>query len=183
MSTVLWAISCQPHCGFSKIAMSGGKCAAPIFTSSTSSARAALPSDTAANNNREDDTLTLDSGIKSGHSSRRFVRPRRRPQLTPFCCQLTHIAQADVDGAEKFDLVWRQFEQWLQPHQAQLHAWLPHINLKQRFAKARHLQRPAGLNSALQLAGLQFSGQQHRALEDARNTARLLPSSLPPGTA
>lgn len=53
----------------------------------------------------------------------------------------------------------------------------PHapINLKQRFAKARRLDKPLGLNGALQLAGMQFHiGQQHRALEDARNTARLL---------
>jgi len=56
---------------------------------------------------------------------------------------------------------------------------VPHMNLKQRFAKARRLERPLGLNAALQLAGLQFSGQQHRALEDARNTARLLPLTLP----
>ena len=56
---------------------------------------------------------------------------------------------------------------------------VPHINLKQSFAKARQLQRPTGLNAALQLAGLHFNGQQHRALEDARNTARLLPLALP----
>lgn len=55
----------------------------------------------------------------------------------------------------------------------------PHVNLKQRFAKARRLDKPLGLNGALQLAGMQFNGQQHRALEDARNTARLLPLILP----
>ena len=135
----------------------------------------------------------------------RFVRPRRRPQLTPFCRTLTHIQQRDVDTAEPFEGVWTQFERWLVQHQAQLQAWVswgdydrvqllqswqeydvastlsgvPHLNLKQRFAKARHLQRPTGLNAALHLAGLQFSGQQHRALTDARNTARLLPLSLP----
>ena len=56
---------------------------------------------------------------------------------------------------------------------------MPHLNLKQRFAEVRQLQRAVWLKSALQLAGLQFSGQQHRALEDARNTARLLPLLLP----
>ena len=135
----------------------------------------------------------------------RLVRPRRRPQLTPFCRQLTHISQANVDSAATFPAVWDKFERWLTHHQAHLQAWvswgdydrkqllqewqahaidsllaqLPHINLKQRFAKARQLQRPTGLNGALHLAGLQFCGQQHRALEDARNTARLLPLSLP----
>ena len=135
----------------------------------------------------------------------RFVRPTRRPHLTHFCRQLTQISQADVDAAAPLSVVWAQFERWLQSHQAQLAGWaswgdydrrqllqewhdykvrsilqeLPHINLKQRFAKARHLQRPTGLNGALYLAGMHFCGQQHRALEDARNTARLLPLSLP----
>ncbi|WP_028693773.1 exonuclease domain-containing protein [Pseudomonas cremoricolorata] len=149
-------------------------------------------------------TLVTREGREVDHFQR-FVRPRRRPQLTPFCRQLTHISQASVDGAAPFDQVWAAFEPWLAQHAARLQAWVswgdydrqqllqewrlhaihsvlterPHINLKQRFAKARQLQRPMGLNGALHLAGLQFSGQQHRALEDARNTARLLPLSLP----
>lgn len=144
-------------------------------------------------------------GREAGHFQR-FVRPLRRPLLTSFCRQLTHIGQASVDTAQPLAGVWADFERWLRQHQAHLQAWvswgdydrqqlllewqrnqlhsllaeLPHINLKQRFAKARRLQRPLGLNAALQLAGLQFSGQQHRALEDARNTARLLPLALPP---
>ncbi len=110
-----------------------------------------------------------------------------------------------MDSAAPFRDVWASFERWLGPHREQLQAWvswgdydrqqlhqewqlhglhsllrtLPHINLKQRFAKARHLQRPTGLNGALHLAGMHFCGQQHRALEDARNTARLLPLTLP----
>jgi inhibitor of KinA sporulation pathway (predicted exonuclease) len=36
-----------------------------------------------------------------------------------------------------------------------------------------------GLNVALSLAGMHFQGRQHRALEDARNAARLLPLALP----
>ncbi len=136
----------------------------------------------------------------------RFVKPLRRPSLTPFCRTLTHIDQADVDAAAVLTQVWKSFEQWLSPHRGQLQGWVswgdydrlqllqdwqrlnlesalarvPHINLKQRFAKARQLPRPLGLTSALQLAGLQFCGQQHRALEDARNTARLLPMVLAP---
>jgi inhibitor of KinA sporulation pathway (predicted exonuclease) len=138
-------------------------------------------------------------------SFQRFVRPLRRPLLTPFCRELTHITQADVDEAEPLSEVWASFERWLGKHHAQLEGWVswgdydrkqllqewqrlqidsalkrvPHMNLKQRFAKARRLERPLGLNGALQLAGMQFTGQQHRALEDARNTARLLPLVLP----
>ncbi|MFJ3487644.1 exonuclease domain-containing protein [Pseudomonas sp. NPDC090202] len=135
----------------------------------------------------------------------RFVRPLRRPQLTPFCRELTHIQQSQVDAASPLPVVWPQFERWLGHHRAHLVGWaswgdydrqqlliewqqhqltseladLPHLNLKQRFAKARQLQKPCGLNSALQLAGLNFNGQQHRALNDARNTARLLPLIIP----
>ena len=135
----------------------------------------------------------------------RFVRPQRRPLLTPFCRKLTHITQANMDSAAPFSEVWALFERWLGQHQAYLEGWAswgdydrqqlelewqrhglssalaqtPHVNLKQRFAKARRLDKPPGLNGALQLAGMQFHGQQHRALEDARNTARLLPLILP----
>lgn len=134
-----------------------------------------------------------------------FVRPQRRPLLTHFCRQLTHICQANVDGAAPLPVVWAQLERWLGSHRAHLCGWaswgdydrrqllqewqqhqlssllneLPHLNLKQRFAEARQLKRAVGLNTALQLAGMQFNGQQHRALEDARNTARLLPLILP----
>ena len=134
----------------------------------------------------------------------RFIRPQRRPLLTPFCRQLTRITQANIDTAVPMEQVWEQFERWLGQHLPQLEGWaswgdydrkqleqewqqkkltsalsrLPHMNLKQQFAQARQLKRPLGLNSALQLAGMQFNGQQHRALEDARNTARLLPLTL-----
>lgn len=135
----------------------------------------------------------------------RFVRPQRRPCLTSFCRELTHISQSDIDGAAALPQVWTQFERWLAQHAPRLSGWsswgdydrrqleqecrqqrlhnpladVAHLNLKQAFAQARQLRRPVGLHSALQLAGLQFQGQQHRALIDARNTARLLPLVLP----
>jgi inhibitor of KinA sporulation pathway (predicted exonuclease) len=135
----------------------------------------------------------------------RFVRPLRRPLLTSFCRQLTHIQQSNIDSASSLADVWPQFERWMGHHRSRLVGWaswgdydrqqlevqwqqqqlssvlaeLPHINLKQRFAQARQLQKAPGLNAALQLAGMHFSGQQHRALSDARNTARLLPLIIP----
>ncbi|MGZ0706120.1 exonuclease domain-containing protein [Pseudomonas piscis] len=149
-------------------------------------------------------TLVNREGREQDHFQR-FVRPLRRPMLTPFCRELTHITQANIDSAAPLSEVWPLFERWLSQHQPRLEGWaswgdydrkqlqlewhnhqlhsllndVPHMNLKQRFAKARRLERPLGLNAALQLAGMQFNGQQHRALEDARNTARLLPLTLP----
>lgn len=131
----------------------------------------------------------------------RFVRPLRRPLLTTFCRQLTHISQGEIDAARPLNQVWPAFERWLEPHHARLRGWLswgdydrqqlqlewrqqqlashlgglPHTDLKRHFARVRQLKRPVGLHAALALAGMSFQGQQHRALEDARNTARLLP--------
>ncbi|SDO70547.1 exonuclease domain-containing protein [Pseudomonas jinjuensis] len=148
--------------------------------------------------------VSEDDGRELDHFQR-FVRPQRRPVLTTFCRELTHISQDNVDAAEPLCAVWPQFEHWLARHNQCLAGWaswgdydrrqleqewrrqnlcsqlcrVRHVNLKQRFAEARQLKRPVGLNAALQLAGLKFQGQQHRALEDARNTARLLPLALP----
>ena len=149
-------------------------------------------------------TLVTPEGHERDHFQR-FIRPKRRPCLTDFCRELTHITQSDIDSAAPLPQVWAQFERWLSQHAPRLVGWsswgdydrrqllrewqqhdlhsllgdMPHLNLKQAFAKARQLPRPVGLHSALQLAGLQFQGQQHRALMDARNTARLLPLVLP----
>src|SRR5690348_5045185 len=103
-----------------------------------------------------------------------FVRPLRRPLLTPFCRELTHITQANVDAAQPLSDVWVSFEQWLDQHLSNLEGWaswgdydrkqllqewqrlqldsalhwVPHMNIKQRFAKACRLERPLGLNGA-----------------------------------
>lgn len=148
-------------------------------------------------------TLVNQDGRELDHFER-FVRPQRRPMLTHFCRELTHISQDTIDSAAPLSIVWPLFERWLGHHLNRVVAWaswgdydkqqlqeewrrhalttvlttLPHINLKQRFAQARQLQRPLGLNAALQLAGMQFNGQQHRALADARNTGRLVPLML-----
>ena len=149
-------------------------------------------------------TLVNQDGRELDHFER-FVRPVRRPVLTHFCRELTHISQGSIDSAAPLTEVWPMFERWLGHHRARVVGWaswgdydrqqlehewhqhqlssalttLAYVNLKQRFAQARQLQRPPGLKGALQLAGMQFSGQQHRALVDARNTARLLPLILP----
>jgi inhibitor of KinA sporulation pathway (predicted exonuclease) len=133
-----------------------------------------------------------------------FVRPQWRPQLTGFCKSLTRISQADVDGAQPLVAVWPRFERWLQVRGRHLTGWsswgdydrlqlqqdwqrlglhsvlaaLPHLNLRLAFAATRQLRRPIGLQAALQLSGFDFKGEQHRALVDARNTARLLPLVL-----
>lgn len=144
--------------------------------------------------------IVNDQGIEHDHLQR-YIKPIRRPLLTSFCRDLTHIKQADISASATFDKVWPEVEQWFLPYQQRLVGWaswgdydklqlsqqwqalnltshlqhLPHHNLKAGFAASQQLIKPVGLKRALQLAGLSFQGQQHRALSDARNTARLLP--------
>jgi inhibitor of KinA sporulation pathway (predicted exonuclease) len=137
-----------------------------------------------------------------------FVQPTRRPQLTLFCRELTHIRQAAVDAAHTLKQLQPTFDTWLQPHLQQLEGWLswgdydrqqfeaewrqqqidsylanlPHFNLKKLFNRQFRAvagRKQVGLNKALELAGMQFRGTQHRGIDDARNIARLLPATLP----
>lgn len=148
---------------------------------------------------------------EQGHelnSFQSFVQPTRRPQLTAFCRELTHISQADVDDAPTLQQLQPRFDNWLHPHLSDLQGWLswgdydrqqfeiewrqqrvdsclahlPHFNLKKLFHrqfKALTGPKRIGLNRALALCGLEFRGTQHRGLDDARNIARLLPHTLP----
>ena len=129
-----------------------------------------------------------------------FVRPIRHPQLTDFCRQLTQIEQYQLNNAAGFAQASQALDEWLASQTRTVLGWcswgdydrrqwhlqasqehaqssllhLPHHNLKKHYARQQRLGRQVGLKRALQHAGLQFCGQQHRALDDARNTARLL---------
>lgn len=126
-----------------------------------------------------------------------FVRPTLHPQISKFCTQLTSITQADIDGASHFDEVIEAFEDWISPkaNRAVLMSWgefdkrqllsdsdlhemeLPwlryHACLQHHYSKWKGSKNQIGLKSAMELEGLTYTGTQHRAIEDARNMARL----------
>lgn len=129
-----------------------------------------------------------------------FVRPLLRPTLTSFCGSLTGIRQTDVDSARPFaevaiDLTrfaclnsssegfwtsWgaydrNQIERDSLRHGIPIPLPMPHSNAKRRFAKAQRIGKEVGMAKALELAGIPLLGAHHRALDDARNIARLLP--------
>ncbi len=132
-----------------------------------------------------------------------LVRPVVRPQLTPFCRQLTNIQQADVDSAELFPAVAARLASFARLHQIEGATWgswgqydakqlvrdsarhgiasplasFEHINLKRQFAKARRIKE-VGMARALQMVGLPLDGAHHRGLDDACNIAKLLPFSV-----
>jgi len=45
-----------------------------------------------------------------------FVRPVHHPKLSDFCTELTSITQADVDGADPFEVVFARHQAWLRSH-------------------------------------------------------------------
>ncbi len=130
-----------------------------------------------------------------------FVRPVREPILSPFCVELTGIRQADVFGAETFANVFPRFLEWIGPQPYILCLWgaydlgqfqvdcqrhgLPmptaferHLNLKKLFAE-QESAKPCGMKAALQRLGIPLTGAHHRAIDDARNIAKIARIVLP----
>ena len=132
-----------------------------------------------------------------------FVRPVMHPKLSDFCVKLTSIAQNDVDGAEVFVVAFARFVEWARagdepfalvswggfdPQQLQREcaragleypaSFARHVNIKQRFAKARELEKPVGMARALKMLDFSLSGTHHRGIDDARNIAAIAQTML-----
>lgn len=129
-----------------------------------------------------------------------FVRPLEGPTLSDFCRRLTGIQQAEVDAAPTLPQVAQALAAFGQAHPQPWPTWLSwgdydrkqwlldvarhgiphplgtwaHVNLKQAVAQAQGW-RPSGMAEALARLGLPLAGSHHRALDDARNLAQLLP--------
>lgn len=138
--------------------------------------------------------------LAPGAEFQTFVRPRRHRTLTPFCTRLTTITQAQVDAAPRFPQAIAALANFLRGTQALFCSWggydrnqfrrdatahrvkLPlgelHCNLKEGFSKQLGEARQYGTGQALRRVGLGFAGTHHRAIDDARNIARLLPYVL-----
>lgn len=126
-----------------------------------------------------------------------FVKPKLNPTLSDFCKKLTTITQDQVDNAEIFPEVSKQFQSWIKQNDQDymlcswgfydkkqlkkdcaLHklddAWVePHISIKHQYAPLTGLRRPVGMGKALQLEGLTLDGTHHRGIDDARNIAKI----------
>lgn len=127
-----------------------------------------------------------------------FVKPVRRPVLTPFCTELTGITQEMLADAPAFPeamealrqamLVgrwgvvwgsWGLFDDTQLRRDCAFHGvdyTMPeHMNLKNVFSAAQGRRKRYGMAKALRLCGLTLEGDHHRALADAKNIARMLP--------
>lgn len=130
-----------------------------------------------------------------------LVKPQRNPEISNFCSQLTGITQSELDNSDDFKTVFSDFLHWYPKTSKVLFAtWgsydlvqinidcvshnLPYfspdavLNLKKIFKKVNKLKKPVGLARALELCQCEYEGSRHRALDDARNTVKLLPYIL-----
>ena len=129
-----------------------------------------------------------------------FVRPLKLPRLSTFCRELTGISQADVDAAPSFPEALQAFFTWAQPlDNIVLASWshfdvwqldldlenhdlpkleFPFLDVKKLAAHiigGRNLEE-----TARELAPDTIEIPRHRAIADARRTARILHRLLQP---
>lgn len=128
-----------------------------------------------------------------------FIKPTLHTTLTPFCKELTHITQEQVDNGQTYlyslnqmrafqerfgrDLCWCSwgaFDKNIFLQDGVLHGLSPllephnHFNLKVWFSNLLGKTKGFGLDKAIQHQNLEFVGQHHRALSDAENVAQIL---------
>lgn len=126
-----------------------------------------------------------------------FVRPLQHPILTQFCTKLTTITQDQVQNAPLFPEVlvrlsqqmlvkprvlfcsWgkydrRQLVQDCAYHRVAYPFGDEHLNLRAAFSEALGTNQKFEVEEALRHVGLTLEGTYHRAIDDARNIARLL---------
>lgn len=141
--------------------------------------------------------LHQDARIVSEYT--RFVRPVLNPVLTDFCKGLTTIDQVDVDSAGTYDEVRQTLDDYLAPFKddglmwcswgdydakqlaidadrngcAHMLADLAHTNAKKWHWKILKCDAMA-LRPAVEDWGIEWSGQYHRGIDDARNLGVLV---------
>nr|MBS0036625.1 exonuclease domain-containing protein [Saprospiraceae bacterium] len=130
-----------------------------------------------------------------------FVKPVLHPVLSHFCVELTGIDQEMVNRAPTFSKVAYRFEEWLgseghygiaawgkfdelmlkincRQHRME-EFWVGDVvNLKKQYADIKGLKNPIGLKKAVTMEGFEFEGDHHRAIDDAKNTAKIFAKYL-----
>ena len=133
-----------------------------------------------------------------------YVKPEYNDVIVPKISKLTGITNEMVANAPTFSVAFKQFTDWCLniKDDVMIYAWsntdhsqvMKEIQLKQyKLSEEEHklmehgwtdfqnefdihlgFERQNSLKLALDMAGIDFNGRQHDALDDARNTAKLL---------
>ena len=138
--------------------------------------------------------LLLDRAESKWPEFQTFVRPRRLPRLSSFCRDLTGITQENVDTAPTFPEALQHFLEWSQPlERVVLATWsrydlwqldldleahelprlaIPFLDVKK--LAARIVGTKSLEETARELVPDAVDMTRHRAIADARRTARIL---------
>src|SRR5918992_3269940 len=138
--------------------------------------------------------LLLDRPDTTWPEFQTFVRPQRLPHLSSFCRELTGITQENVDAAPTFPEALRLFLEWSQPLERVVLATWSHYDLWQldldleahglpklavpfldvKKLAARIVGGKSFEATVRELAPDAVAMPRHRAIADARRTARIL---------
>lgn len=127
----------------------------------------------------------------------RFVKPDINPLLSPFCKSLTGITQEEIDQAASFKLVIQDFIDWsnVDDDHSYLISWgendyhylmndcrwhnidsswvQKHVDLRKHFKQLKRLNNYVSLKKAMAMENIEFTGNRHRALDDAINLGKI----------
>jgi inhibitor of KinA sporulation pathway (predicted exonuclease) len=144
--------------------------------------------------------MRLDRAESKWPEFQTFVRPQRLPRLSSFCRELTGINQENVDAAPTFPEALQRFLEWSQPlERVVLATWsrydlwqldldleahglpklaVPFLDVKK--LAARNVGTKSFEATVRELAPDTVDMPRHRAITDARRTARILNRLLRP---
>ena len=147
--------------------------------------------------------IMLDENYQEISSFRTYVKPEYNNRIRPLISRLTGITYDMVINAPKFDEAMKMFSNWCLGvnDDIKIYAWSENdykqiskeISLKKyeisldeervyltewhdfqaEFDKELGFEKQLSLKMALDMAGVDFLGREHSALDDARNTAKL----------
>lgn len=146
--------------------------------------------------------IVLDDQYQEIGSFNTLVKPQYNDRIEPYYSKLTGITTEMVQNAPGFETAIRMFFSWCASmDEARIHQWsesdldqvrkelaLKQIQLEpeylslledwndfqKEFGDELHISRSLSLKTAVDMAGLDFDGEAHNALNDARTTAALL---------
>ena len=148
--------------------------------------------------------VMLDDNLQEVSSFRTYVKPEYNDCIMPKISKLTGITDAMVMNAPKFKEALKMFTNWClgTGDDIAIYAWSDsdYIQIKKEMDLKDYkmtdeeiqvignewrdfqnefdchlgFERQVSLKMALDMAGIDFSGREHDALDDARNTAELL---------
>lgn len=148
--------------------------------------------------------VMLDDDLKEISSFRSYVKPEYNTEITAKITRLTGITYEMVTDAPLFQDALRSFTDWCRSYgdDVTIYAWSgsdfgqvkkeiqlkkynvseteqdllqkPWSDFQREFDTYLGFERHLSLKVALEMAGVDFTGKEHDALDDARNTAELL---------